>query len=311
MAFDKVIVFGPTGNIGSIAAQTAAKKGVHVYLAMRDPSKPIPGLTSSAEQAGKYQRVQADLSKPQTVRAAVRQFGVKAAFVYLAHGSLDHMLGTFSALRDGGVEHVVFLSSCLVPAEGLESVSSDDLIAFSHAQAELALRSIFSTEQVVAIRPGVFSTNVLQHKPGIDERKVKLLGPEIKFDWITNDDVGEVCGTVLVEGQRDGQDAIYLFGPEMLTQKAAYPIIGKALNEKIEVVDAGPEACMQEYVQAGIPEPMAKYLVKLLEETMANGGGMGITNEVHMEGVDNVRRYTGHPALKFEEWALNNKDIFV
>ena len=33
MAFEKVIVFGPTGNIGSIAAQTASKKGAKVYLA--------------------------------------------------------------------------------------------------------------------------------------------------------------------------------------------------------------------------------------------------------------------------------------
>jgi uncharacterized protein YbjT (DUF2867 family) len=45
MAFEKVIVFGPTGNIGSITAQTASKKGAKVYLAMRDPKKTIPGLS--------------------------------------------------------------------------------------------------------------------------------------------------------------------------------------------------------------------------------------------------------------------------
>jgi uncharacterized protein YbjT (DUF2867 family) len=45
MAFEKVIVFGPTGNIGSITSQTAGKKGAKVYLAMRDPKKTSPGLT--------------------------------------------------------------------------------------------------------------------------------------------------------------------------------------------------------------------------------------------------------------------------
>ena len=38
----KVIVFGPTGNIGSVAAVTAQEKGAKVYLAMRDPKKTIP-----------------------------------------------------------------------------------------------------------------------------------------------------------------------------------------------------------------------------------------------------------------------------
>ena len=52
MAFERVIVFGPTGNIGSVAAQTASKKGATVYLAMRDPKKAIPGLTKEAEESG-------------------------------------------------------------------------------------------------------------------------------------------------------------------------------------------------------------------------------------------------------------------
>ena len=50
MAFEKVIVFGPTGNIGSITSQTAGKKGAKVYLAMRDPKKTIPGLSQEDEK---------------------------------------------------------------------------------------------------------------------------------------------------------------------------------------------------------------------------------------------------------------------
>ena len=52
-----VIVFGPTGNIASVAARTAQQHGAKVWLAMRDPSKAIPGLTAEAEQAGNYSRV--------------------------------------------------------------------------------------------------------------------------------------------------------------------------------------------------------------------------------------------------------------
>ena len=311
MTFDKVIVFGPTGNIGSITAQTASKKGAKVYLAMRDPKKAIPGLTQEAEQAANYERLQADLTDAESIRAAVQKSGAQAAFLYLAFSSQDHMLSTFQALKDGGIQHVVFLSSFTVPRDGLEDVQAADMISFVHAQAELSLRKVFAKEQLVAIRPGSFATNALHNKSGIDARKVKILSSERVSDWITNEDMGEVSGTVLVEGQRDGQDVIYLFGPEMVTQKSAFQTIGKVLGEEIDVVDVDGEEALQEYLKGGMPEPIAKYLIGLIEKTGSNGGGMDLVPGRHEEGVANVKKYTGHQALGFEEWAGRNKSMFT
>jgi len=311
MAFDKVIIFGPTGNIGSITAQTASKKGAKVYLAMRDPKKTIPGLSQEDEQAGKYERLQADLTDADSIRAAVQKSGAKAAFVYLAHGSPDHMLSAFQALKDGGIQHVVFLSSFTVPKVGMEDVQPADMISYIHSQAEVSLRKVFAKERLVAIRPGSFATNALHNKPGIDARKVKIMSPQRQADWITNEDMGEVSGTVLVEGQRDGQDVIYLFGPEMLTQKSGFQIIGKVLGEEIEVVEVDAEEALQEYLRGGMPEPIAKYLISVIEKTDSNGGAMELEPGRHEEGVANVKKYTGHPALKFEEWAGRNKNMFT
>jgi len=311
MAFDKVIIFGPTGNIGSITAQTASKKGAKVYLAMRDPKKTIPGLSQEDEQAGKYERLQADLTDADSIRAAVQKSGAKAAFVYLAHGSPDHMLSAFQALKDGGIQHVVFLSSFTVPKVGMEDVQAADMISYIHSQAEVSLRKVFAKERLVAIRPGSFATNALHNKPGIDARKVKIMSPQRQADWITNEDMGEVSGTVLVEGQRDGQDVIYLFGPEMLTQKSGFQIIGKVLGEEIEVVEVDAEEALQEYLRGGMPEPIAKYLISVIEKTDSNGGAMELEPGRHEEGVANVKKYTGHPALKFEEWAGRNKNMFT
>jgi len=311
MAFDKVIIFGPTGNIGSITAQTASKKGAKVYLAMRDPKKTIPGLSQEDEHAGKYERLQADLTDADSIRAAVQKSGAKAAFVYLAHGSPDHMLSAFQALKDGGIQHVVFLSSFTVPKVGMEDVQPADMISYIHSQAEVSLRKVFAKERLVAIRPGSFATNALHNKPGIDARKVKIMSPQRQADWITNEDMGEVSGTVLVEGQRDGQDVIYLFGPEMLTQKSGFQIIGKVLGEEIEVVEVDAEEALQEYLRGGMPEPIAKYLISVIEKTDSNGGAMELEPGRHEEGVANVKKYTGHPALKFEEWAGRNKNMFT
>jgi len=311
MAFDKVIVFGPTGNIGSIVARTACKKGAKVYLAMRDPKKTIPGLSQEAEQAGKYERLQADLTDAGSIRAAVQKSGAQAAFLYLAMGSPDHMLSAFQALKDGGVQQVVFLSSFTVPEDGLETIDPADLISYIHAACELSMRKVFAKEQLVAIRPGSFATNALQHKAGIDDKEVKILKSERTADWITNDDMGEVSGTVLVEGQRDGQDAIYLFGPEMVSQKSGFEIIGKVLGEEIKVVDVDAEEALKEYVRGGLPEPIAKYLISAIEKTGSATDFMVLAPGKHEEGVANVKKYTGHPALGFEEWVGRNKSMFT
>jgi uncharacterized protein YbjT (DUF2867 family) len=310
MAFEKVIIFGPTGNIGSIAAQTASKKGANVYLAMRDPKKAIPGLTEEAEQSGKYERIQADLSDAASVRSAVEKTGAKAAFLYLVFGSPDAMLATFQALKDGGIQHVVFLSSLTVPKEGMENVQPDELISYAHSQAELSLRKVFPKEQLVAIRPGSFATNVLHHKKGIIERKVNLLKYDFYGDMITNEDMGEVSGTVLVEGQRDGEDFVYLFGPDLLVEETTFQIIGKVLGQEIEIKRVDDEEGLQTLLREGLPEPVARYLVKITKESSEKEGNGWITTN-YEEGLANVKKYTGHPAVKFEDWAGRNKHMFT
>ncbi|KAL8867668.1 MAG: hypothetical protein Q9174_005513, partial [Haloplaca sp. 1 TL-2023] len=107
MASPNVIVFGPTGAVGSNAARTASALGAKVTLAMRDTSKSIPGLSASDEKAGNFSRVQADLTKPDTVSEAVRQYQATHAFIYLVFGSSDSMKATISALKSAGIQLVV------------------------------------------------------------------------------------------------------------------------------------------------------------------------------------------------------------
>lgn len=82
--FSRVLVFGPTGNVGSIVACTAQQQGAKVFLAMRDTGKPIPSLSALQESDGGFERVQADLMDPVSVRSAVEKTKATAAFVYLA-----------------------------------------------------------------------------------------------------------------------------------------------------------------------------------------------------------------------------------
>jgi len=72
-----VIVFGPTGHVGSAVALSAHTFGASkVVLAMRDTTKAIPGLTPDVESSRSFQRVHTDLADPASITAAVSSTGV-------------------------------------------------------------------------------------------------------------------------------------------------------------------------------------------------------------------------------------------
>lgn len=299
-----VIVFGPTGSVGSVVARTAQENGATVFLAMRDTQKPIPGLTTEQEKAGGYKRVQADLGDPSSVAAAIKESGARRAFLYRAH-TTDNMRGTLTALKDAGVEFVVFLSSFTIAGDPRD-VEPSDLIPFIHAQVEVGLDEIFGAENYVALRPGGFATNLLRFKKGVNDGAVDLYAPDFKFDYITPGDMGTVGGKVLVNGPRNGQRKVYLYGPQVLGQAEAILAIGKVLGKTVNIGPLSEQQAVDEYVQTGVPKPVAEYLVKKSGATNEAG------NRAHYdEGVQNVQLYTGKPAQSLEEWVAENKALFA
>lgn len=305
-----VIVFGPTGNIASVAAQTAHQKGAKVWLAMRDPSKTIPGLTPEAEKAGNYSRVYADLSKPDTVAAAVKTAGATRAFIYVAFGTPDHMKGTAQALKGAGIEFVVLLSSFTIGNTPPADVQPSESIPYTHARVEVTLDEVYGPDGYVAVRPGGFATNLLRQKEGIRAGEVKMYGPGFKIDCITPVDMGGVIGTILAEGPpRDGQRKVFLYGPQILSQKQSLEIIGEVLGKEIKVSGIPAEEALAQYLAKGAPKPMAEYMIRSLGDTdpkLEDGSWLAH----YKEGVENVKKYTGKPATGFREWVQANLDLF-
>jgi nucleoside-diphosphate-sugar epimerase len=305
-----VIVFGPTGQVGSLAALTAAEKGAKVWLAMRDTSKDIPGLTKDLENSGHFVRVQADLSQPETVEEAVKTSGAKRAFLYLVHGSPDLLKGTITAMKNGGIEIVVFLSSFTIPTNiGLREVPPAELIPFHHAQVEANLEDTFGADNYVALRPGCFVTNLLAEKDGIVEGEVKLYGGGFEVDNIVPSDIGRVAGNLLVSGPRNGQKKVYLYGPEITSMHDSIKRIGKALGKDLKITPIAPEERHDKYLAQGMPEVFAKYMVKIFG-TKGTDKGNGERFPNYAEGVENVELYTGKQATSLEDWVSTNKSIF-
>jgi uncharacterized protein YbjT (DUF2867 family) len=313
MSFKKVLVFGPTGGVGSIVARTAHSLGAKVFLAMRDTSKSIPGLSPAEEQKSNlYERVQADLSQPNSVHAAVSKTGATHAFIYATLGtSPDHMRSTAEALKAGGVKRVVLLSSFAVQG-GIRTVQPSNFIGYEHAQVEISLEDIFGPQGYVAVRPSFFASNSLWwQKQIVEDKEVKWAFPDLKFDYITPEDIGAVCGTILA-GAVDGEheSPIILLGAEEdLTVADAIEAIANAIKQPVKVTKVSQDEHLQILIsKSGLLEPMAKVLT-------SNFAGLNERLATVKEPLDpklkaNVEKILKRPTMRFAEWAERNKDKF-
>ena len=310
MASRTVIVFGPTGAVGSAAACTAEELGAKVILAMRDTEKSIPGIDAEKEKHGRFERVHADLTKPDTVRDAVNTTGAKYAFIYCAHSMPDHMKSTIEALKSAGIDLVVFLSSFTVRGD-MTAIQPSEIIPYVHAKVEINLGEIFGTDGFVAARPGSFSSNTLQYKAGIEKGEVKIHMPDAKVDCIVPEDIGRVCGTVLAKGPQDEQRAIYLYGPELMSQIDSVRILAKALGKNPKIEIANEQEAYKMYVEErGVPVPVAKYMIRQAEKT--DGGQSQVFGyPIDEEELSNVQKYSGRKGTTFEEWVEQKKQMFV
>ncbi|KAJ5125653.1 hypothetical protein N7448_004971 [Penicillium atrosanguineum] len=294
----KVIVFGATGSVGSAAALKAFQEGAKVTLAMRDPSKPIPRLDGIS-----VEKVQADLTQPDTVFNAARQSDAKTAFIYAVWGTTDGMRSTLEALKKGGVESVVFLSSFAVKGDP-HAIKPADIIAYVHAQIEIALADVFG-DQRSSLRPAYFSSNVFQYKDEILQGEVALPNPDVEFDWISPEDIGEVAGSILAHGLQE--NVIPLVGPERLSLKDGLSLVGDTLGKEIKTPVVGKEQAIKDMQRNGNPEGIATWFV----ETVTSPKSFIWDAPTWEAGRDNIQKYTHKAPTMFRQWLDDNKGFFA
>lgn len=306
--FDSVLVFGPTGTVGGITAFQAQKRGAHVWLAMRDPSKTINEIPPEVEKSGNFTRIQADLSDPASVAKAAQESGAKAAYIYLIFGTPDSMRGSLQAMREAGVESVVFLSSYLVqPDAGLRSIPKEEFIAFAHAQVEIAAEEV-GFPYFTALRPAQFASN--HFKMSLDRTskppKTTHISADTVDDNIAPEDIGEVSAAVLTERPRAGNDVIYLCGPELRTAAQSWELIKKVTGRNdIDSTPLSKERFLQARAAQRVPPALATYLAKLQEQSTDRNEFF--PESLYGPAVENIKKYTGREATKFGDYIEAHK----
>ncbi|KAJ7066546.1 NmrA-like family protein [Mycena amicta] len=306
--YDSVIVFGPTGTVGGLIALEAHKHGAKVWLAMRNTSKAIPEIPPDIEKSGNFARVQADLFVPASVGKAITQSGAKAAFLYLAHGSPDFCRASLQAMRDAGVEYIVFLSSHSVKGEGdaLRAIPKAVWNPYAHAQVEIGVEDI-GFPYFTVLRPGWFASNYFKNflNRSVKPLKATVVYEDSIFDNIAPEDIGAVGGAVLTERPQtsDRKQTIYLCGPDARTAKENWELAKKITGrDDIDTTLTSPELFVQTLIANGIPAFVADYLLGALEK--ARGG---FSEPEYQVGVANVEKYAGRPALKFVHYLEMHK----
>jgi uncharacterized protein YbjT (DUF2867 family) len=172
------------------------------------------------------------------------------------------MRATLTSLKSAGIEFIVLLSSYTVSGE-LSSIPPSEVIAYSHAHVEINLDEVFGPENYVAVRPGGFATNILRFKDGIKTGEVKLIGSTFQLDCITPADMGRVSGTILVQGPKNGQQKVYLYGPQIMSQGDAIQTVGKVLGKDVKLTTLSQQEGLDAFLQNGVPMPFAEYMIRM------------------------------------------------
>ncbi|KAK7535842.1 uncharacterized protein J3D65DRAFT_554403 [Phyllosticta citribraziliensis] len=327
--YDNVIVFGPTGDVGGHAALAASSYGAKVWLAMRTPDKPIPilaHLSPDEEKKQSFTRIHADLTDAASIRAAVQHSGAKAAYVYLVP-TADGLASSLAAMRDAGIELVVFLSSFSVPfGAGLDvrAVAPQKLIARAHAAVEANLEDLRVPH--VALRPAYFASNPLNM--GLDAARFPALEAHIfngafEVDCIAPDDIGRVAGALLVApppdllddkdaanptGEKAGKKVLYLCGPQLITQDRVFEIIQEVSGRDVAVKHLSKEQWVERQAAHGMPQPVAAYLAEAMEKGFTDDQ---YRRDMYDQAVANVKEVTGRDAMSFEEYVKVHLDETV
>ncbi|GLA29093.1 hypothetical protein CBS63078_6779 [Aspergillus niger] len=299
LKYNKVIVFGATGDVGSAAALQAHHEGATVSLATRNLSKPIPQLAHIS-----FKKYQADLTQPSTITAAVRDAGAKAAFIYGVFDDQDFMREAFHTLKAAGVEFVVFLSSFLILSD-IHNVDPSDIVPWEHAQVEIALEEVYGRASYVTVRPAFYASNLFHQRQAIQQGEVKLPNPEAKFDFIASEDIGQVAGKILVHGAQE--HIVRLLGPERMTLREAMGIIGKVLGHKVQVTAVTREEAAAQLEAAGVPPQMVQWH---LHNVIDRAGSYLESPEALTTG-DNISKYAHHPPQRFGDWVEKHKSRFL
>lgn len=246
-----VTLFGGGGFLGRYIAQELLKTGARIRVAERDPRnatflKPLGGL-------GQTQFIAADVSRPETLAAAVQGANAVINLVGVFAGDLDkiHVEGARAAARaagDAGAEAFVQIS-----AIGADKTSASNY-ARTKGGGEEAVRAAMPDATI--IRPStIFGPEDafinrfagLARLPG----PLPVMSPDSKFQPVYVADVARAVARAALDPARYGGNTYELGGPRVMTMMEINRFVLEATGRGNKPVIAIPDIAASAIARLG------------------------------------------------------------
>jgi uncharacterized protein YbjT (DUF2867 family) len=255
-------------------------------LAVGEPVRATVRSLAAADLPSGVTVVEADLTEPDTVKAALD--GARKVFAY---SSPDGAANLADAARATGVEHVVLLSSGSV----LLPYAKGNAIAEEHRAVEETLTG--SGLRWTPIHPLVLAGNALGWADSIRaEGLVRLFHPDARMAPVHERDIAAVAVAALRD--RSGADGL-LTGGELLSQRRQVELIGAAVGRTLRVEELSESQARQHFGRFGQPH-VVDAILNFIAAAMTGGS----------PATDTVRRVLGRPPASFARWARDHAADF-
>ena len=237
-----MILVSATGKVGSEAARLLAERGEEVRILAHHPEN------ASELAASGVQVVLGDLDVPATIDAAMAD---ATSIILTSSGAVPaHELNVIeSALRVGGVDHVVKASSLSSPVSP---------VARQRTQATIEARLAESGLNSTVLKSNFYMQNMLMQAAPI--AKASTFGSSAgsgKLGLVDSRDVAAIAAEIAAFPPSHRGKTYKVTGPELLSYYDIADILTALLGRTVTFSERTVEQDTQAMVAAGLPEPVA------------------------------------------------------
>jgi uncharacterized protein YbjT (DUF2867 family) len=274
----KILVTGPTGNVGQHVVSALVTQGRDVRAVVRDPG--------TASLSDRVEVVRGDLSSPETLTAALH--GVES--VYLMWPGLPVEPRAVQIIAEQ-TERVVYLSA------DVPDLADGEEPTIFHQEIERLIRQ--SGLDWTFVRAIDFATNTLRWAEQIKQGVVRLPYGQASRSLIHERDIADVVAHVLTSSGHDGAKHV-ITGPESIPQAELVRIIGEAIGRDVHWEDLPLDQAREELTAAWGDAVFVDARLRAWAELVDSPERV----------TDTVERLLGRPAMTFRAWAQEHAEDF-
>ncbi len=288
----KILVLGPTGNVGSALTPRLTAMGADVRVLVRD--EPSEASKAQALKDAGVEVFYGDLNDLDTLHASFK--GVDKVFMLIAPGPKGGAMASnaIAAAKQSGNPHVVNLS--------VAKAAPNHPSRFGREHGETDIELMESGLPYTFVRAIYFMQNTLPAAQTVaSQGAIYMPMKNGKVGIIDARDVAEAVAMVLTSDGQEGKSYL-LTGPDSISIQGVADTLSKVLGKEVKYVDVPPEAAKEAMLGVGIPEWIADGII---ETAGALSEGLGDYT------TDDFEKLTGHPARSYETFAHDFAQAFT